>query len=248
MVKLQLGYECFTQGCPQSRVIDQLLFDQVAKKIEACFGVLDRRHYHQYLVGLRSYMKCTAKKAKSERQRLSKRLQKLETEKADVIEKRLTAIKAYEFDDDTKKWCSKRTKELNSEISIIKQEVRNLSHDQQSEVRTFKQIIELKENLHKLWLVADHAQKQAICEKLVLNLQINGTEIRSITWSKPIANWPKLPEFQSGGGNRQRLESYFAQLWSQQAQLTDFDIKAMLSLMDILETVGDRNKLKTTSI
>ena len=210
---LQLGYECQTQKCSQSRVKADILFDQIAAEIESKFGVLEKRHYHQYLIGLRSFLSATTKSTKIQRTRLSKRLSKLEAEKAKVIERRLGAINAYEYDIETKNWCQNRLGELNKSISAVKSELTKLGQNTNAQVRTFKQIIELKENLHRYWLQADDAQKKAIAEKLLLNLDINKANIRSVTWQKPVSDWPKIPNFQNGGANRQLLEPYFYRLW-----------------------------------
>lgn len=217
----QLGYECHTKGCKARRVKADALFDQIGKLIEARFGVLDKKHYHQYLIGLRSFLAAEIKRAGVACTRYSKRLKDLEKSKGDVVEKRLSAINSYEYDDDTRNWCNSRLKELDREIGDVKSELAKLGDDTKARVRTFRQIIELKENLHHYWLAADDTQKRAFCDKLLMSLNIKDREIRSVSWKKPVCDWPKTPKILIGGAKRQRLEPYFARLWCSIGQETD---------------------------
>ncbi len=100
-----------------------MLFDQIADLIEARFGMLDKRHYQQYLVGLRSFLAAETKRAGTARTRYTKRLKELEKAKADVVEKRLGAINSYEFDENTRNWCNARLKDLDREIGEVKSEL-----------------------------------------------------------------------------------------------------------------------------
>lgn len=234
----QLGYECHTKGCKARRVKADLLFGQIAEVIEAQFGILGKKHYHQYLIGLRSFLAAETKRAKISRSRLTKRMKDIEAAKNAVIEKRLTAISAYEYDADTREWCNNRLKDLDREIREIKSELKKLGENTTAQIRTFRQIIELKENLHHYWLAADDGQKRAFCEKLILNLDIKDRNIRSISWKKPVCNWPKTPNFLSGGARHQYLEPYFTSLWRSIVVETDDRRKKALKELNSVLNLG----------
>ena len=167
----------------------------------------------------------------------------LETEKSEIIEKRLNAINAHEYDLETKDWCASRLKELDREIGEVKAELLKLGQDNKSKVRTFKQFIELKENLHHYWLAADDTQKRAFCGKLILNLNIKDRKIGSMTWQKPLCNWPKTPKFLIGGASRPCVESYFAALWLSLTEIMEKqELKGLILLAEMLETQLSENK------
>ena len=72
---------------------------------------------------------------------------------------------------------------------------------------SFKAFIERCQNLHSDWLAADPTQKRAITKKILLNLVVEGAEIRTMSWIPPFANWLEPQEFLNGGGKGRNLES-----------------------------------------
>ena len=125
----QLGFECHNPECKAGRVKADLLFEKIASEIQERFSAVGKREYHQYLVGLRSFSAEQIKTTKVQRTRLSKRLKSLEGEKASVVERRLGAINAYEYDDETKAWCLRRLKELDRDIGDVKTELARIGEE-----------------------------------------------------------------------------------------------------------------------
>jgi len=214
----ELGYECQTvssrkKRCKQSRVRVELLNAQFGAAIKSKMGTLDKRHYQQYRVGLEQFIGNKKHQDRTARARLTKRLKVLETEKSDVIRKKLAAIEAYQYDDETRKWCRARLKELDKNIGEIKADLKKCLADNRQAVATFKKFIELKENLHWYWHNANEEQKKRLAEKLLLNLIVKGPEIRSMTWKGPFAEVPNLTKFYDGGALCHSIELYFTILW-----------------------------------
>jgi len=214
----ELGYECHTvssrkKRCKQSRVRVELLNAQFGAAIKNKMGILGKQHYQQYRVGLEQFIGNKKHQDRAARARLTKRLKVLETEKSDVIHKKLAAIEAYQYDDETRKWCRARLKELDKNIGDIKGELKKCLADNRQAVATFKKFIELKENLHWYWHNANEEQKKRLAEKLLLNLTVKGPEIRSMTWKGPLAEAPNLTNFYNGGALCHSIELYFTTLW-----------------------------------
>jgi len=182
--------------------------------IKAKIGTIDKKHYQQYRYGLEQFLGTKRTSDKAQRAKLTKRVQILETEKSDVINKKLAAIQAYQYDDETKNWCRSKLKELDKDIGGLKADLKKCTADSKYAVANFKKFIELKENLHWYWHNANEAQKKALAEILVLNCVVRGQEIRSISWKSPLADVPKSPEFYRGGASCHSIEPYLAKLWN----------------------------------
>ena len=122
----ELGYECQTiysnqSRCPQSRIRFQVLSERFESAIQKQFGVLGEKTYAQYLAGLKHFLTKKTQSEKQSRTRISKRISALETEKSTVIDKKLAAIKAYHYDDETRKWVTRRLKEINRDLKSFKE-------------------------------------------------------------------------------------------------------------------------------
>ena len=63
--------------------------------------------------------KTEVEKTRVERGRLRLRQDKLQAQRADIVEKRLNAISAYEYDVETKKWCNDRLKAIDQDLSEV---------------------------------------------------------------------------------------------------------------------------------
>lgn len=240
-ISKELGYECHTvssrkKKCPQSRIPSQTIYAQFGSAIKDKFGILDKRHYQQYRVGLEQFIGGKKHKDRAARSRLTKRLKTLEAEKSDVIDRKLAAIAAYQYDDDTRSWCRARLKELDKEIGDIKSEIKKCLADNRQTVASFKKFIELKENLHWYWHNANEEQKKRLAEILILNQTVKGTEIRSINWNGPFAQAPKTPEFQDGGAYCHAIELYFTTMWE-----CSFNSDNRPFLTDVNTMFNDRN-------
>jgi len=216
---VELGFECHTvssrkKRCPQCRIRAEVLYKKMGGAIKAKIGVIDRKHYQQYRYGLEQFLGTKKSSDKAQRGILTKRIQALESEKSDVINKKLAAIQAYQYDDETKKWCRSKLKELDKDIGDLKMDLKKCTADSNYAVASFKKFIELKENLHWYWHNANEAQKKTLAEILVLNCVVRGREIRSISWKSPLADVPKSPEFYRGGASCHSIEPYLAKLWN----------------------------------
>lgn len=214
----ELGYECHTvsskgKRCKQCRVRMPVLSAQFSAVIKAKFGELNKKHYQQYRVGLEQFIGKKKHTDRARRGTLTKRLKTLETEKSEVIRRKLAAIDAYQYDDETRKWCRARLKELDKNIGEIKSDIQKCQADNRHAIATFKKFIELKENLHWYWHNANEGQKKRLAEKIVLNLIIEGPEIRSVTWKSPLSGAPNLADFYDGGALCHSIELYFTTLW-----------------------------------
>ena len=84
---------------------------------------------------------------------------------------------------------------------------------QKSNALSFRQFIELKENLHRYWANANLAQKEKIVEAILLNLEVKDQKIRSTTWVEPVANWQKPTGKGGGGAYYPDIELHFEHLW-----------------------------------
>ncbi len=85
-------------------------------------------------------------------------------------------------------------------------------------------------------------RKRAFCDKLLLNLNIKDREIRSVSWKKPVSDWPKSPKILIGGAKRECLEPYFTRLWRSIGH--DMDDRQKNGLISLAEALNQNGKLK----
>lgn len=227
--KPQLGFECQTKSkngdwCDQGRVKAGILFDHIANVLESV--TLEKTEYQQFMIGIDSLLSKKKAEVKKNRELYTKRLKKLKTEKADTILRKSMMIQAGDFGKDEREWFAGKIEKLNDQIAKTESANRKLTGDINQKTMSFRKFIELTQNLNEMWLSADFEKKRVISEKILLNLTLEGREVRSVTWKSPFSEWANDPNIQCGGADRTKIEPCFTRLWTtfsrKQEVLRDF--------------------------
>jgi len=225
----QLGYECQTKSksgdwCDQGRVKSDILFDHIADQLAGV--TLGKKEYQQFMIGIDILLSKKKAEVKKNREKYTKLLKKLKTEKADTILRKSMMIEAGDFGKDEREWFSNKVERLNDQIADAESANRKLAGDINQKTMSFRKFIELTQNLHQMWLSANPEKKREISEKILLNLTLEGREVRSVTWKSPFAEWINDPNIQCGGADRTLIEPCFSRLWTaffqKQGVLRDF--------------------------
>jgi len=194
--KPQLGFECQTKSkngdwCDQGRVKVDILFDHIGSILESV--TLGKTEYQQFMIGIDSLLSKKKAEVKKNREIYTKRLKKLKAEKADTILHKSMMIEADDFGTDEREWFSTKIEKLNDQITQTESANRKLAGDINQKTMSFRKFIELTQSLHEMWLSANYEKKRVISEKILLNLTLEGRDVRSVTWKSPFAEWVVLP-------------------------------------------------------
>ena len=96
-------------------------------------------------------------------------------------------IREFAYDKHSKDHFEGLIEELSEEIQSLQEERAELRVEGGKNFASFKRFIELRENLPQYWIAADFEQKAILAKLVILNLEISGRELASLSVKKPFS-------------------------------------------------------------
>jgi hypothetical protein len=212
----QLGYECQTKlddgsRCPQSRIKADILYEQIGDMLSSVVGT--KQDFQRFLIGSQTFIKGRNDTLKRDRIRLSKAIKTHKAAKLDLLRQKAILSETGRFDLSDRTLIENEISNVGEKLADAETSYANAMKNGQSNILRFRKFIELTENLHGHWLSASLPQKRKITEKLLLNLEVQGANIRSQTWKEPFSTWLECRKFLCGRGEGTKLEPSFNALY-----------------------------------
>jgi len=217
LIEQQHGFECHTKHadgtrCGQKRIRSEILFTHITEALERV--TVDKKSYARFLIGLEAFLKTKKETLRRQRIGATAAVKTLTADKAKMLHQKAALAERGALENDDKAHYKDALATLNQNLEKAEFRSSELNQKVQSQLIGYRKFIELSQNLHQDWISADHAQKRAISEKIVLNLTIESAAVRSQTWKKPFQEWLEGPEFRIGGAIDTKVEPWFDRLWS----------------------------------
>ena len=218
VVEEQLGYECQYKDengerCQQSRFKAALLFDGIESYAKEHQHIFTQKHYEKYVYTLKRFLAKTQRQMHTSQSSLTKQLQVIADKKSTLIQQKIQLSEKGQMDDVTLNHIDQQLKELDTAAVEIKRNKLNARNTDKERIVSFRQFLELLENLGHYWLSGDMEQKRTLSEKLLLNLVVKDKEIQSQTWIPLLASFATRSEVVGGGPACTQLEPDFSGLW-----------------------------------